>query len=1326
MNDYEQMTEGIRSEHGVPFLMDSMPAGFFRCSVDSERRVDLVNQVMVELFGCKDESEFYALTGGRLEGMVLGKDYEHTLLSAGQQMSQGREIQKTEFRIVRKDGSTRWVDCRGRIIKEQNGKCWVYGIMQDDTDDKNQIRAYREKSRRDSLTGLLNREASREQISKYIHEAGDELKAALMIIDIDNFKEINDTKGHLFGDSVLTEAARCLTRVSRKDDVVSRIGGDEFLVFLIGVTNTSQISAYADRIMEEMSNISSSESSQIALRCCIGVSMYPEHGVEFDQLFTKADLALYSGKKNGKGKCVFYESTLPSVNALEWETFSGRVPPKIDSEDGRLYSGDRVIHYVFKALYESKDIRQAINTILKIIGLQFNVSRVYIFEDSYDGQFMSNTFEWCNQGITPQIDNLQNMSYEKDVPGYKENFGENGIFLCMDVDSLPDVQREVLQSQDIKAILQCGIYDGERLVGFVGFDECRENRQWTSDQAGVLTYVAQIVGTFLLRDRAQNILKQKLNSLQSALLDVTEQMHSREDAAEYDTLTNLLTLGVFQTRMEQYLRAEPEPDTTAAFLIDMDDFQMVNEARGKLFGNVVLMNVASCLKRACAEGDLIGRFGGDEFLVLLKNTDKEGAVRTAQAMTEDISGILRDSQCGGMKISCSIGIRMIAAGEKSFYDIMVKADQAMQQVKKRGKGGFTFYEAVTDKEDDSITYERLRRSNDEKRREQSSLQGTSSTAVALELFEKTASFEEALNILMGYLGNRFRQNRIVLYMNREGEGGTHTAYQWVDGRTAMLFDPTDSFRKEEFYLCYHLYDGDGIAVLNKNNYSQYSMGIRKIMDRARAQTMLFAGVFIDGSYTGMMVLVNTQQEREWTGAERGAISEIARIIGTNVKSTLRLMEARQEAEFYKNRDILTGLMKYERFKETCQKVLDNRKEEYVIIASDIKGFKFINEAVGYTQGDNILRMFADMLTQNGQEENYYTRVSADQFLIFGVRRMDNDSFVRMVQTLNDEFCQMQNSIFPNINLMIRSGVYFIEEDCVGIETAIDRASIARKSVDYIIRSTAVVFNNGPFDSGFRENEIINRMEYALKHEEFKVYLQPKFSLKDRSLIGAEALVRWKREDGPVIVPGDFIPLFEKNGFISQVDHSVFRQVCRKLREWQDMGGEPLCISVNLSSVDIQTDSILSDIYKGTEEYGIDHRYLEFELTETAFLKDTERTFCVMKSLRDNGFATSIDDFGSGYSIMNMMADIPCDVIKIDCGFVQSCQKTVRGKEFLRQLIQMTNKMGFISLCEGIETEAQLQMVSEMGCSIGQGYYFAKPMPMDEFFERFCKKAIDKN
>ena len=171
---------------------------------------------------------------------------------------------------------------------------------------------------------------------------------------------------------------------------------------------------------------------------------------------------------------------------------------------------------------------------------------------------------------------------------------------------------------------------------------------------------------------------------------------------------------------------------------------------------------------------------------------------------------------------------------------------------------------------------------------------------------------------------------------------------------------------------------------------------------------------------------------------------------------------------------------------------------------------------------------------------------------------------------------------------------------------------------------------------------------------------------------------------------------------------MFGTVCSQLSQWMEQGGEPLPISVNLSSVDIASEQLIPQILEITRACGLDHKYLEFELTETAFLSDSARTFHVMKTLQEEGFITSIDDFGSGYSIMNMMADIPTDVIKLDCGFVQSCTKTGRGREFLGQLIQMTNKMGFTLCARESRPPRSLRCSGKWGCELGQGYYFPGP------------------
>lgn len=1325
MKTERQRMGGTYMNEQIILLNDSMPAGFFRCHGDKDRRVDLVNQELLSLYGCGDTRELEELTGGTLRGMIDDRDYDRVLDEVLEQMNQGQEVLKAQFRIRSGDKGVCWVDCRGRIVEDERGGTWIHAVMADDTETQNQKQEYWEKSMRDSLTGLFNREAAVQAVNQYMQEPDKAPSGTLMVIDLDNFKEINDTKGHLFGDSVLTEAARCIAGVFDSRDMVCRIGGDEFLVFSKQLSGREDIMKRGRQIIEDIGVLPSVKRSGSKLSCSIGAAVYPADGVTYEQLFLKADMALYAGKNWGKSRCVVYDSSLRPADSGKQDQERFTDGTTIDSENGRYFVANKVIHYVFKALYESTDLREAINTILRIIGLQFNVSRAYIFEDRLDGLAMDNTFEWCNEGIEPQIDKLQNMSYEWSAYGYRENFGEDGVFFCMDIEHLSRIQREVLKPQGVRSLLQCGIYDSGQMVGFVGFDECRENRQWTREQIAVLTYVARVIGLFLTKDRAQRILTQRLATLEHVLEETSGKVGGSSNGA-FDALTNLLTAGAFQEQTEQYLETGPAPGTTALFILDMDDFKRINEEKGKLFGNVVLMNVANSLKQACREGDLIARFGGDEFLVLLKNTNREDAAAVGRTIQREIGGILSDTGGKKERCSCSMGVCLAGQGERSFSDIIVKANQALMHVKKTGKGEIRFYEAVEDKDKGNLSYDYLKQAREAKRREQGSLEDKTTTAVALEVFEKSATVDEAIHILMGFVGNRFRLNRIVLYMNGEGAYGKQSAYQWVDDRTAFLYDPADSFRREEFYLFYHLYDGDGIAILSRREYETYNAGLKRVLDRAGASTMLSAGIFIEGRYSGMILLVNTEREREWSQSERAAVSEMARIVASGIKNTSMLIEAKQEAEYYRNHDALTGLMRYDRFKESCQMLMDEGREEYVLVASDIKGFKFINEAIGYTQGDNILRMFGDMLTQNGLETNLYTRVSADLFLSFGVCRRGRNDFVNLVQSLNSEFCRMENEIYSNINLMIRSGIYFIEKDCREIETAVDRATIARKSVDYIIRSTSVVFNDGPFDSSYRENEIINRMEYALKHGEFKVYLQPKVRLDDLRLIGAEALVRWQHEDGKIIPPGDFIPLFEKNGFITQVDTYVFRTVCGQMSRWMEEGGVPVPISVNLSSVDIASEQLIPQILEITRTSGLDHRYLEFELTETAFLSDSARTFHVMKTLQEEGFTTSIDDFGSGYSIMNMMADIPTDVIKLDCGFVKSCAKTDRGREFLRQLVQMTNKMGFTSLCEGIETAGELEMLREMGCESGQGYYFSRPLPMNVFFEKYCRKMIDKS
>lgn len=1247
--------EGRREEK--EHFMECLPAGFLRCT--KAGRIDYASEGILALYGCCGREEFQELCGGSIAGMVLAEDRRRAFGELEEQLRRNPDSSKTEFRVRRRDGEIRWVDCRGCVVTDLKGNVCFGGVLIDDTEAKMARQSYWEQARRDSLTGLLNRTACKTLINAY--QDWENQICALMIVDIDNFKTLNDTWGHLFGDTVLTEIARRLQALFRRSDVVGRIGGDEFIIFLRDLNDLNQPAHHGQRIVQSIGELRSALKNAVEVTCSVGIAVSPRDGGSFEQLLERADCALYWGKRNGKNRYTVYAphmSVWGEENARdgEREEDSG-----IESEIGLRRVNTQIIQYVFRALYDSVNLEEAIRLILQIIGRQFGVSRVYIFENQPDGIHTDNTFEWCNDGIRPEMDYLQNVSFEEDVPGYTQNFNEKGIFFCQDISRLEEKVRLLLESQHIKSTLQCAFYDSGILTGFVGFDECRRNRLWTGEQIEALSFVAKILGTFLIKERAKKKMEGQVNGLKEVL----------------DKLPGWV------------------------YVVDADTYALLylNEKTKKT-----------------ATSSRIGKYCYCEFMGLgqpCQSCPAREVLRRGGPVTMEIyNGFLN-------LWADAAGIPVVWEGRRavllSLQDITkykrLQAYMPALSGKSRSDGPLPVAQDET-----TAIYA----SGQEEAERYGEFNSTGTVmAAALEIFRIQDTFAKAVQVLLAFLGRRYGLSRVSLYMNNSRDSGKNTIYQWVDNQTAQPISLSDSFRKEEFFICHGLYDQRGTVVLSEDRYETYKENLRRVLEQSGALSVLFAGLYTDGRYIGQLALVSCSQARAWDELERGEVAEVAGLIASEAKTLEALDDANRRAEYYRDVDSLTGLFTYNMFKELAQKSLDQGVSRRVLVASDIKGFKYINSAIGYTQGDNILRMFADMMVQSSGPEVINARVNGDVFLTLGVYEDRADFQEKLLQS-NENFARLQNQIYDGINIRVRSGVYFLDPDCREIDLAVDRANLARKSVDYILKSTVVLYKDAPFSIKLRENEMINRMEYALMHGEFQVYYQPKIYLEDGSVAGAEALVRWVREDGSVIPPDEFIPLFEKNGFITKIDIFVLRRVCRWLKEREERGEPLFKISVNLSGADVRDEQIVSYIADQVEEFGISPEYLEFELTETAFLSDTEQIFSVLKRLQDMGFTTSIDDFGSGYSIMNMVAEIPTDIVKMDCAFVQNCGKSDRGREFLSQLVLMVRKMGFVALCEGIETEDHLSMVEKMGCELGQGYYFSRPVPQPEF-EEWLKK-----
>ena len=434
-----------------------------------------------------------------------------------EQVRSGKSAADQELRIMKADGTYLW--CRLRMIGQQheNGSMVsLLGTITDINSDKLILQDLQHQSERDALTELYNRETATKLIEMYLQSRGENEKGALLVLDIDNFKKVNDQYGHAAGDTILISSGDTIRGLFRADDIVARLGGDEFMVLLKNISDKQAVVRCAEKIVSNFQENVASQVPDCNISCSIGAAILPADGDQFEQLFINADKALLSAKENGKNQVAFF-SEIDAETTMYTSTRTD-----IESNKRAQLSNRNLTEHALSQLYQSGDVEGTIQSMMEMVGRQFNVCRVYIFENSPDNRFCSNTFEWCREGVAPQIDNLQGLSYADDLPDYESHYNAQDAFCCRDVSNLPDELRKVFEAQDVKSMLHCAIRDGEKFRGFVGFDDCTTYRVWTQEQTNILSSMAEVLGLFLLKKRAQD----HLSALEESLRKVFDH---RED-----------------------------------------------------------------------------------------------------------------------------------------------------------------------------------------------------------------------------------------------------------------------------------------------------------------------------------------------------------------------------------------------------------------------------------------------------------------------------------------------------------------------------------------------------------------------------------------------------------------------------------------------------------------------------------------------------------------------------------------------------------------------------------------------------------------------------
>lgn len=420
-------------------------------------------------------------------------------------------------------------------------------------------------------------------------------------------------------------------------------------------------------------------------------------------------------------------------------------------------------------------------------------------------------------------------------------------------------------------------------------------------------------------------------------------------------------------------------------------------------------------------------------------------------------------------------------------------------------------------------------------------------------------------------------------------------------------------------------------------------------------------------------------------------------------------------------DALTGLHNMNYFYQKAPALLEkNPTISYAVICCDIRNFKYINQTYGYQVGDRVLRDTANIFQEHFHGTELCARVGNDRFVLLYAME-DYPKLLRYSAVL-EEVIHRQNFGAVNISLSFVTGVYEIGDKYEEMMKIVDKANLALKSVKKNPLIECGFYDEALLSSLMYQEEIQNIMHGAFANQEFHVYLQPKYDLRQNRFVGAEALVRWFSREKGLIRPDNFIPVFEKNGFVIELDFFILEEVCKKIRAWIDQGVTPIVISVNQSRIHMDNPLYTRRLRELMERYNIPKNAIELELTESMFFDDNVKLIDIMHEIHQIGFSISMDDFGSGYSSLNLLKEIPVDVLKLDKAFLEETTNSERGCVIITHVVMMARALGMCVVCEGVETEAQVTFLREINCDAAQGYYYAKPMPIEDFDSFWQKQS----
>ncbi len=455
-------------------------------------------------------------------------------------------------------------------------------------------------------------------------------------------------------------------------------------------------------------------------------------------------------------------------------------------------------------------------------------------------------------------------------------------------------------------------------------------------------------------------------------------------------------------------------------------------------------------------------------------------------------------------------------------------------------------------------------------------------------------------------------------------------------------------------------------------------------------------------------------ENHYLARYHSLYDEKNRYVGSfwTVRDRTGIVEELNKEHYRATHDHLTGLYNEEAFYEQVKETLEaDPEEKYYIVCSDIQNFKFINDIFGRQVGDELLITMAGRLKDRIKLDGVYGHIEHDRFALL-IKKKDFDP--NIFKDIPKEVHTSKDLSYP-VNIFL--GVYEITDRKMPVYEMCERAIMAVHTLKSSFNLEIAYYDDALRDNVLKEKELNEDLDRAITEKQIQIYLQPQFD-RNGQMLGAEALVRWLHPSRGMVMPGEFIPLFEHNGNIVKLDQCIWRLACEHLRRWKENGWGDKYISVNISPTDFHFIDIYANFMELITEYQIEPKNLRLEITETAMITNLDKQLELIEKLRKAGFVVEMDDFGSGYSSLNMLKDIRVDVLKFDLHFLRSSEDPERSRKIVKSLMELSKELEMPAIAEGVETEEQVEFLKGIGCDMFQGYYFAKPMDVKTFEEKY--------